>query len=66
MSGRLVIPPAMNEFQYRKMLRQLGQRQQAALREVQQHLDREARRQGRQQDGALGRIQPQPPRDIAA
>jgi hypothetical protein len=56
----------MNEFQYRRMLRQLGQRQQAALREVQEHLEREARRQGRGQDGAIRRIPPQPPRDIAA
>jgi hypothetical protein len=56
----------MNEFQYRRMLRQLGQRQQAALREVQDHRQREARRQGRAQDASIRRIEPQPPHDIAA
>ena len=56
----------MNEFQYRRMLRQLGQRQQAALREVQAHLEREPRRQAHTQGAVVRRIDPQPPSDLAA
>lgn len=56
----------MNEFQYRRMLRQLGQHQQAARREVQDHREREIRRQGREQGAVVRRIEPQPPHDLAA